>query len=176
MLWAMLACGMGAGLRRFEIANLRADALSDDGRHLLVVGKGRKEAVQPIPAAVGGALEAWLAEREGVIDDGTPFMFVPLTRGDRPLASDKPLSIDAVERMIAAASRGYGGAPFTPHDLRRTFGSKLLDAHDMATVRRLMRHANIATTARYDKRPDAVAEKAAASLDALIFGRAAKLA
>ena len=39
------------------------------------------------------------------------------------------------------------------HDLRRTFATRLLDRHvDIVTVKNMMGHANIATTALYDRR------------------------
>ena len=41
----------------------------------------------------------------------------------------------------------------TPHDFRRTFATNLLDANiDLVTVRDLMGHSDINTTASYDRR------------------------
>jgi integrase len=57
-----------------------------------------------------------------------------------------------------------GVAPFSPHDLRRSFISDLLDSGaDIALVAKLSGHRQLATVARYD-RPDAEAQKRAASL------------
>jgi len=42
---------------------------------------------------------------------------------------------------------------FSPHDLRRTFGTMLLDSGwDIRSVQLAMGHANIQTTTLYDKR------------------------
>ena len=54
----------------------------------------------------------------------------------------------------------------TPHDMRRTFVSDLLDVGvDLATVSRMAGHEDTNTTKRYDRRSYRVMQEAAEKLD-----------
>jgi len=75
--------------------------------------------------------------------------------------------------MGLLAKRGQAAqvAAFSPHDMRRTFISELLDlGADIATVQKLAGHAQVTTTARYDRRGDR-AKRAAVDLLSVPYQR-----
>ena len=71
------------------------------------------------------------------------------------------LAAQAVAVICEARAKEAAIAAFTPHDMRRTFISGLLDAGaDIATVQRLAGHEDPATTSRYDRRGEAAKQRA----------------
>lgn len=143
---AILAVAFAGGLRRSEIAALDpGDIDPDTGAVTIRGGKGRKDRLAYIGQNGMRLVSSWL-ERRG---DGPGSLF-----GIREAA---------VYKLIRRAAR-RAGVRCTPHDLRRTFVSRLLDnGADIATVKELAGHADIQTTARYDRRGER-AKRAAAEL------------
>jgi integrase len=68
-----------------------------------------------------------------------------------------------------------GVKDFSPHDLRRTFISNLLDlGADISTMAWMEGHVSVETTARIDRRPEASKQKAAGLLHLPFHGRCVK--
>ena len=136
------------------------------------------------PAAALGMTTVWVQSdnawgREGsdgvridhVIDDLAEWLEV---RGDEPgpLFWPSPgrgrphvngrMTGQAVMLLLRKRAAEAKFAPLTPHDFRRTFiGDLLDDGADMSTVKDLAGHANVNTTARYDRRGEETKRKAA---------------
>ena len=155
---AVLAVLFGAGLRRAELVALDYRDYSDDTESLRVRGKGNKDRTAFVADA--RALDAWLEVRG--MDDGP--LFWPIGKGGRLLP--RRMTTDAVYLLLRRRGEQAGVPAFSPHDLRRTFVSDLLDEGvDLATVQRAAGHASPTTTARYDRRDERALHKAVGKLD-----------
>lgn len=156
---AMLALLRACGLRRAELCALDlADWTPADGA-LRVRGKRNKERAVYVAGGALDALTDWLAERGS--EPGA--LFCPVNRGGK--VTVRRMHAEAVWAALRKRAEQAGVRDFSPHDLRRTFAGDLLDAGaDIATVQRLMGHANVNTTARYDRRGEQAKRKAVSLL------------
>ncbi len=153
---AILGVLYGAGLRRAEAAALDLADLDAESGSLRVLGKGNKQRLAYVRHGALAALEDWLAVRG---DEAGP-LFWPVTKGGRLRA--RRLSAQAMLYVTRRRGQGAGVAHFSPHDLRRSFISDLLDAGaDLSTVQKLAGHAQVQTTARYDRRGEHAKQQAA---------------
>ena len=106
------------------------------------------------------ALRAWLTVR----GDAEGPLFYSGHKGGH-LHEGQGMTPQAVRDVVVRRAKQAGVENVTPHDLRRSFVSDLLDAGaDISTVAAMAGHASVQTTARYDRRGEAAKRKAAKAL------------
>lgn len=150
---ALLAVLYAGGLRRSEAVALDLDHHKDG--QIVVRGKGNKERLTFLTSGASRALAVWLGHR----GQHTGPLFLPVTKGG--VIEHRRMSDQAVLDAVRRIARRAGVQQFSPHDLRRSFVSDLLDAGaDISTVQQLAGHAQVTTTARYDRRGEATKKKA----------------
>ncbi len=146
---AIIALGIGAGMRREEIATLLLEHLHlENGRIEVVGGKGGKDRTTFLAASGVAAVRKWLKAR-GNTPGAVLVRLVRFREGYRP--SMAPLSPHAVWEALAACRDAAGVDPFTPHDMRRTFATRALRAGiAIGIVQDALGHESIETTRGYD--------------------------
>jgi integrase/recombinase XerC len=138
---AMLTLLYGCGLRISEALGLsRSEA--PRGELMTISGKGRKERVVPVLAAVREAIADYLAACPYALPADGP-LFVGARGG--------PLNPRLVQRRMAELRAALGlPETATPHALRHSFATHLLGAGgDLRAIQELLGHASLSTTQRY---------------------------
>ena len=152
---AMIALLRAGGLRRAEVCDLTLADYNADAGTLIIHGKRNKTREIPVANGAVGALADWLTIRG---NEPGP-IFTPINKGGKVIA--RHMHSEAIFNMLAKRAAEAGIKNLSPHDFRRTFVSDLLDAGaDISTVQKLAGHANVTTTARYDRRGEAAKRKA----------------
>ena len=155
--YAMLLVMLRLSLRLAEVSALRASSIKwSHGRWTLRCKiKGGREEVWPLPKDVKQGIDDYLrldsARRHLLHSDGDDaYLFQPMVNY-RTLVFDKPLSPRMIQRIVARWGEFTGIGKVTPHDLRRTVITKLLnDGRTYREVQMVTKHRDPKTIMRYD--------------------------
>ena len=134
------------GARISEAIGLDLDDLDMESAVVRLAGKGGKQRLVPVGSYALGALSAYLVRsRPGLAAEGagTPALFLN-ARGGR-------LSRQSAWVVLRRAARRAGvTAEVSPHTLRHSFATHLLDGGaDVRVVQELLGHASVTTTQVY---------------------------
>jgi integrase/recombinase XerC len=143
---AILEVLYSTGARVSEAAGLTEKDMDLLGGFVTVRGKGKKERLCPLGAPASRAIRAALAGADGLWG-GERKSAKPLFRNKR----GEPLTPRSIERMMKTYLAEAGlSCEFSPHALRHSFATHLLDAGaDLRSVQELLGHASLSTTQIY---------------------------
>jgi integrase/recombinase XerC len=152
---AILEVLYSCGLRVSELVGLDWDEVDANLEVVRVKGKGNKERIVPIGRKALEALDRYRAQIPALVVPKRRYSLpstlssasLPVflnTRGER-------LTTRSVARLVAGYARACGIALKTsPHALRHTFATHLLDAGaDLRAIQELLGHSSLSTTQKY---------------------------
>jgi site-specific recombinase XerD len=165
---ALFELAYGCGLRAEELVSLSIADIDHDGEQLRVEGKGRKTRLQPIGEQAGAALRRYLQDgRTKLLDPalgpaGRRASALFLSKSGRPLGTGdvrRRLRVWMTRTKLpgalpsSAASSGGGAlGAASPHALRHSFATHLLDGGaDLRAIQELLGHSSLSTTQVYTR-------------------------
>ena len=145
---AMIELFYSTGIRLSELTGLNLGDIRFQEELVKVRGKGRKERIVPAGWPALLAIEAYLQKRtelrkQGTDEKGEEALFLS-TRGKR-------MNPRGVSRVVERVVRESGiGRKISPHALRHTFATHLLDAGaDLRSIQEMLGHKSLSTTQKY---------------------------
>ncbi len=150
---AILELLYSSGLRVSELVGLNSNQLDLDLGIVRVMGKGRKERIVPVGVKAIEVLKAYSEER-GRLKDLRPGGRASGPEGEGAIFINSlggRLTARSVGRLIKKYSRVSGiFRKVSPHSLRHTFATHLLDAGaDIREIQEMLGHSSLSTTQRY---------------------------
>ena len=145
---AILEFLYASGVRVSELVGLNLSSLDLDLGITRVLGKGRKERIVLLGSKAIAALRSWLEIRESlqepeVAEDDQEAVFLN-SRGKRLSARSVARVVDKYIVRCALLRK------ISPHSLRHTFATHLLDAGaDLRGIQELLGHVSLSTTQKY---------------------------
>jgi len=156
---AALSIAYGAGLRGGEVVMLRVSDI--DSKRMLIrveLGKGRKDRHAMLSPQLLELLRAWWlqARPQGWLFPGRDALL--------------PVTTRQLNRVCHMAAEAAGlGTWVTPHTLRHSFATHLLESHtDVRVIQVLLGHAKLDTTARYTQVATNLLRAVTSPLDRLV--------
>lgn len=138
---AILELMYSSGMRVSELVSLDVDRVDLDSGTVRITGKGSKERLVPVGSYARAAIAGYLQRRRA--SQGERALFV--NRFGRRLGGR------SVRRIVKtyAALLGLAGK-VSPHTLRHTFATHMLDAGcDLRTLQEMLGHSSLSTTQVY---------------------------
>jgi integrase/recombinase XerC len=133
-----------SGLRLAELVGIDLDDIDLAEQRLVVTGKGNKTRYLPVGGKAVEALRRWLKLRPRYCRDEQQKALFLSKQGKRISARNVQSRLKHLIRRQAL------GQPLSPHVLRHSFATHLLESSsDLRAVQELLGHANIATTQVY---------------------------
>ncbi|HEU5005515.1 MAG TPA: site-specific tyrosine recombinase XerD [Jatrophihabitantaceae bacterium] len=143
---ALLELLYATGARISEAVGLAVDDLELAERTVLLAGKGGKQRRVPLGSYAARAVEAYLVQVRpelAAAGRGTPALFLNSRGG--------PLSRQSAWLVLRSAAERAGlAAGISPHTLRHSFATHLMDGGaDVRVVQELLGHSSVTTTQIY---------------------------
>lgn len=147
----MLELFYATGARISELASLRLDSFDRATHCVRLFGKGSKERIVPVYHRAERAVDRYVADGRGALLGSSRNLSVGVQTA--LFISDRGRAMDAaaLRYRFKALSRKAGlPSDVTPHSMRHTFATDLLDGGaDLRSVQELLGHASLSTTQIY---------------------------
>lgn len=140
---AMLQLLYATGLRVSELIGLKLADINLDTGLLTCLGKGSKERSVPFGRAAEEALRAYLPVRQQILKGkASSHLFLS--------AQGRPISRQQFWKAIVEYGERAGIGHITPHMIRHTFATHLLEhGADLRSVQLMLGHSDVSTTQVY---------------------------
>jgi site-specific recombinase XerD len=153
---AMFELAYACGLRAEELISLRLTDVDHDDEQLRVEGKGRKTRFVPVGELAMAAVRSYLERARPALaargEQATQAQALFLSKSGRPLSTSDVRR--RLRRWLARAGAlgDRGAAALTPHALRHSFATHLLDGGaDLRAIQELLGHASVSSTQIYTR-------------------------